>query len=101
MERPLILVINDDGIDAPGLRSLIDTIREIGKVVVGQEEVVESVLISFMCDGHVLLEGAPGLAKTLLIKTLAAYPVKDLVTESRSLEDIFLKYYESDPGEVS
>jgi hypothetical protein len=37
----------------------------------------------------------------LLIKTLAAYPVKDLVTTSRSLEDIFLKYYESDPGEVS
>ncbi len=36
-----------------------------------------------------------------LIKTLAAYPVKDLTTASRSLEDIFLKYYESDPREVS
>jgi len=44
--------------------------KEIGKVVVGQDEVVESVLISFMCDGHVLLEGAPGLAKTLLVRAL-------------------------------
>ncbi|OLS21257.1 MAG: ATPase RavA [Candidatus Heimdallarchaeota archaeon LC_2] len=49
---------------------LIEIRKEIGKVVVGQEEVVESVLISFMCDGHVLLEGAPGLAKTLLVRAL-------------------------------
>ena len=35
-----------------------------------------------------------------LIKTLAAYPVKDLQTETRSLEDIFLKYYETDQGKV-
>lgn len=42
MERPLILVINDDGIDAPGLRSLIDTIREIGKVVVVAPDIARS-----------------------------------------------------------
>ena len=39
--------------------------NEISKVIVGQDLVVESVLLSMLCDGHILLEGAPGLAKTL------------------------------------
>lgn len=43
----------------------------IGKIVVGQEIIVENVLLSMICDGHILLEGAPGLAKTLLVRTLA------------------------------
>lgn len=43
----------------------------IGQVVVGQEKVVESVLLSMLCDGHALMEGAPGLAKTLLVRALA------------------------------
>ncbi len=45
--------------------------KEIAKVIVGQEEVVEQVLLSLFCEGHVLIIGVPGLAKTLLIKTLA------------------------------
>ncbi len=45
---------------------------ELGKVIVGQNEVVEEVLIAFAAGGHALLEGVPGLAKTLLISTLAA-----------------------------
>lgn len=45
--------------------------EEIGKVIVGQEEVVRYVLISIFCDGHSLLVGVPGLAKTLLVKTIA------------------------------
>jgi len=44
---------------------------EIGKVIVGQHEVVEQVLVTMFADGHALLEGVPGLAKTLLIRTLA------------------------------
>lgn len=44
--------------------------KEIAKVIVGQNEVVESVLIAMLCDGHVLLEGAPGLAKTLLVRAI-------------------------------
>lgn len=44
---------------------------EIGKVIVGQDEVVKSVLISLFCDGHSLLVGVPGLAKTLLVNTIA------------------------------
>lgn len=44
---------------------------EIGKVIVGQDAVVKSVLISLFCDGHSLLVGVPGLAKTLLVNTIA------------------------------
>jgi MoxR-like ATPase len=44
---------------------------ELGKVIVGQREVVEQLLIVMLCRGHCILEGVPGLAKTLLISTLA------------------------------
>lgn len=44
---------------------------EIGKVIIGQDEVVQHVLMSIFSDGHSLLVGVPGLAKTLLIKTIA------------------------------
>ncbi len=44
---------------------------EIGKIVVGQEEIVEDTLIALFAGGHVLLEGVPGLGKTLLIRTLS------------------------------
>ena len=46
-----------------------DLLAEINKVMVGQEALVERVLIGLLADGHILLEGVPGLAKTLLIKT--------------------------------
>lgn len=46
-----------------------DLLAEINKVMVGQEQLVERVLIALLADGHILLEGVPGLAKTLLIKT--------------------------------
>jgi MoxR-like ATPase len=45
--------------------------REIGKVIVGYEKIVEDVLICLFCGGHVLLEGVPGLGKTLLVRTLS------------------------------
>lgn len=44
---------------------------EMTKVIVGQEETIEHLLIAFLAGGHALLEGVPGLAKTLMIKTLA------------------------------
>src|SRR5881398_736491 len=43
---------------------------EIAKVVVGQEQIVESTVIAIFAGGHVLLEGVPGLGKTLLVRTL-------------------------------
>jgi MoxR-like ATPase len=45
--------------------------RELARTIVGQERVVREILIAFMAGGHCLLRGVPGLAKTLLIKTLA------------------------------
>jgi len=45
--------------------------REISKAIVGQSEVVDGVLIALLAGGHVLLEGAPGLGKTMLVRTLA------------------------------
>jgi MoxR-like ATPase len=50
---------------------LKDLLAEINKVMVGQEALVERVLIALLADGHILLEGVPGLAKTLMIKTLS------------------------------
>ena len=46
--------------------------REIGKVIVGQDEIVEGTLTALVAGGHVLLEGVPGLGKTLLVRTLSA-----------------------------
>src|SRR5438045_2710304 len=48
-----------------------DMRAELGKVIVGQEAVIEELLIALFCRGHALLVGVPGLAKTLLISTLA------------------------------
>ena len=45
--------------------------QEIAKVVVGQEEVVDALITAIFCHGHVLMVGVPGLAKTLLVKTLS------------------------------
>jgi len=45
--------------------------RELQKVVIGQDNAVRVVIMALMCNGHVLLEGKPGLAKTLLVKVLA------------------------------
>ncbi len=45
--------------------------KEVAKVIVGQERTVDLVLLSILCDSHSLLVGVPGLAKTLLVKTIA------------------------------
>src|ERR1051325_6683410 len=45
--------------------------QEIGKVIVGQDDIVEGTLTALIAGGHVLLEGVPGLGKTLLVRTIA------------------------------
>jgi MoxR-like ATPase len=45
--------------------------KEIGKVIVGQEAIVEEILVALLAGGHCLLEGVPGLAKTLMVRTLS------------------------------
>jgi len=53
--------------------SFVDMIKmEMGKVIVGQKHLVDSLLIGLLSDGHILLEGVPGLAKTLAIRTLSS-----------------------------
>ena len=44
---------------------------EIQKVIVGQEHILDELLVAFLAGGHCLLEGVPGLAKTLLVKTMS------------------------------
>jgi len=52
--------------------AVLDDVRaEIGKVIVGQENIINRLLIGMLANGHVLIEGVPGLAKTLIISTLA------------------------------
>src|SRR5215217_7972768 len=52
-------------------RLFLEVRQEIGKVIVGQHPTVERLLTALLADGHVLLEGVPGLAKTLAVRTLA------------------------------
>src|SRR5262245_32379304 len=54
------------------LRSAHQQLRaELGKVIVGQEQVLDQLLMAIFCRGHALLMGVPGLAKTLMVSTLA------------------------------
>ncbi len=45
--------------------------NELGKVIVGQDDVIEQILVAILAEGHALLEGVPGTAKTLMVKTLS------------------------------
>ena len=59
--------------DIGTIKERFDAVRaEVGKVLVGQDELVHRLLLALLADGHVLLEGVPGLAKTLAIGTLSA-----------------------------
>jgi MoxR-like ATPase len=63
---------NSDVEAVDALRNSYNALRsEIGKVIIGQDEVVRDVLISIFSNGHCLLVGVPGLAKTLLVNTIA------------------------------
>ncbi|MGI9500233.1 MAG: AAA family ATPase [Geminicoccaceae bacterium] len=58
--------------DIEGVNGLVSALRrEIGKAVVGQDEAVDLLLMALLCRGHVLLEGVPGTAKTLLVQSFA------------------------------
>src|SRR3954466_6579156 len=62
--------------DANGLDRLLDALgrarHEIAKSVVGHSAVIDELLIALICEGHVLLQGTPGVGKTLLVRTLGA-----------------------------
>ncbi|MFE1885949.1 AAA family ATPase [Streptomyces diastatochromogenes] len=59
--------------DPAAARAALETLRtEIAKAVVGQDSAVTGLVVALLCRGHVLLEGVPGVAKTLLVRTLAS-----------------------------
>lgn len=63
---------NDEVKELDHLKDQFVTLKnEIAKVIVGQDQVVEELILSIFCKGHVLLVGVPGLAKTLLVKTIS------------------------------
>jgi MoxR-like ATPase len=65
-----------DSMDAVALEQLLEALSraraEIAKAVIGHRDVIDQLLIALICEGHVLLEGTPGVGKTLLVRTLGA-----------------------------
>ncbi len=76
--KPITTVAAGPGVDEADLRAaerltgIYDQMtRQLGRVIVGQQEVLKQVLIALFCQGHCILEGVPGLAKTLMISSIA------------------------------
>src|SRR5258708_2644230 len=67
----IILCVQPDAALQLATQQLNRVREEIGKIIVGQQDVVDGVLICLLSGGHVLLEGVPGLGKTTLLRTLA------------------------------
>jgi MoxR-like ATPase len=64
--------ITENRLDLSIIRKAVDDVKdELSKVIVGQEELMDLLIVSILCDGHVLLEGVPGIAKTMTAKLLA------------------------------
>jgi MoxR-like ATPase len=64
--------LNDDAAAVARLGEARARLRsEVGKVVIGQDQIIDSLLIGLLCRGHILLHGVPGLGKTLMARTLA------------------------------
>ncbi|HCF63616.1 MAG TPA: magnesium chelatase, partial [Chitinophagaceae bacterium] len=67
----------DENLFEPGqevheLNEVLNTVKdEMAKAIVGQHELVEMLLVGLLCDGHILIEGVPGVAKTLAAKLIA------------------------------
>ncbi len=66
------MTVVEENLSVADFRDLFDRIRlEVAKIMVGQDDVVEEVLICVLAGGHALLEGVPGLGKTMLVRTIA------------------------------
>jgi MoxR-like ATPase len=68
------VAVDNEAINARVQREsrFVDAVRtEVGRVIVGQTYLIDRLLIALLCDGHILIEGVPGLAKTLSVSTLA------------------------------
>lgn len=63
--------LNDEGKYEKASEKLAEIKEEVGKVIVGQEDVIDQVLVSILCDGNILLESNPGMGKTKMIRTIS------------------------------
>ena len=70
MNQNTISALNDEILERSNFINEIEL--NVKKVIIGQEKLINNLIIAILSDGHVLLEGAPGLAKTLLIKTISS-----------------------------
>lgn len=61
---------------------IIQVRKEIEKVIIGQKDVVDQLLLAVFAEGHALLEGVPGLGKTLLVRTLSQVLICHLIVYS-------------------
>jgi MoxR-like ATPase len=72
MNQPNVDTSSELQSEADSFRATLTAVRaEVGKIMVGQQQVVDSVLTALLCGGNVLLEGVPGLGKTELVKSLS------------------------------
>ena len=72
--------------DLSGLQNAVERLKsEIGKVIVGQDQMIELLLAGLLSDGHILIEGVPGVAKTLTAKLLADQYQRDFQGSSSRL----------------
>src|SRR6266853_1784022 len=64
-----------ENIDVAAIQKLAEQraqlVAQLGKMIVGQQEVIDNVLLTIFCGGHALIVGVPGLAKTLLVRSLS------------------------------
>ena len=74
-EEPSVAETGSQGGDLAAIEALrkgrADLVSELGKVIVGQHEVIDQILMALFCQGHSLVVGVPGLAKTLIVRTIA------------------------------
>jgi len=69
---------------------------EVGKLIVGQQDVVRHVLVGILSGGHVLLEGVPGLGKTMLIRTLGQVLTLDFSRDNQGSDLVIATYLSND-----
>lgn len=64
--------MEEEVLQSKGIHKTIEDIeKEISKIVVGQRDIVHEIIMAILCDGHVLVEGVPGVAKTLIVKAMS------------------------------